>query len=66
MPKNNLVVDVKPRNESIIDILPKSLGLGAETTQSYSVILVASQYIGLPFLVTYPILGTVTQWGESG
>ena len=66
MPKNFAVVDVLPKNEPVIDVLPKNLKLSGELTQSYTVVINAGQYIGLPFLLTYTDAGTVTQFSESG
>ena len=68
MPKNSVVIDVIPKNEAVIDILPKNEAIDPlSATRSYNVVINAGQYMGLPFLLTYPAnLGTLTQWSESG
>ena len=66
MPKNYILIDEKPRNSSIIDTKPSIKGLTGELTQSYTVVINANQYIGLPFLLTYTDAGTMTQFSESG
>ena len=60
------MIDVKPKAGLMIDVKPKVGVLGENYTRSYSVVLAARQYIGLPFLLTYPNAGTVTQWSEVG
>ena len=56
-PQNESVKDILPRNESVIDVKPfmtdKGAGLQGETTRR-SVRILAGQYMGLPFLLTYP------------
>mgnify|MGYP001606328893 CR=1 FL=1 len=66
MPKNLAVIDTIPKNEPVTDVLPKNLKLSGELTLSYTVVINAGQYIGLPFLLTYRDTGTVTQFSESG
>ena len=66
IPLNERVIDVIPKNEAAIDVLPKNLKLSGELTQSYTVVINAGQYIGLPFLLTYTDAGTMTQFSESG
>lgn len=61
-PSNN-VEDIKPKNKSVEDI--KSLvsdGAVFETTVSKERTIAAGQYMGLPFLVTYPVNETFTAW----
>lgn len=66
-PKSNSVIDTKPQNLLIKDTKPNVLTFDPQTaTKSYQVVINASQYMGLPFLLTYPTAGTVTQWSEKG
>ena len=63
VPKNELVTDVLPKNQSVVDVKPSTrIDRMGETTQSYQQVISAGQYIGLPFLLTYPTAGTVTMW----
>ena len=65
--KNLGIVDVVPKNLSVKDVLPKNVAINPEsTTRSYNVTIGAGQYIGLPFLLTYPSQINTIQWSESG
>ena len=65
-PINWAVADIKPINQSIFDAKPmmsdRGAGLQGETTVSADRVLGAGQYMGLPFLLTYPTAGTITLW----
>ena len=66
-PKNGLVIDTKPQNSEIKDVRPNMLVINSQTaTRSYTVVINAGQYMGLPYLLTYPQSGTVIQWSEGG
>ena len=60
MPKSFIVEDIKPKNEAVIDILPKNLmGVGENLgDQLYEVVLGAGMYMGIP-PHTYPVAGPV-------
>ena len=62
-PKNLSVVDVKPSNFGVVDSKPKTtVGRYEEATRSYQQTISAGQYMGLPFLLTYRDVVTVTMW----
>lgn len=56
MPKNKAIVTQQPKNQRII----------GEFTNTFTVVLGAGMYMGLPFLLTYPSAITVIQGGEAG
>ena len=58
------IIDVKPKAGVMIDVKPKLGNLGENYTRSYQVVLSAGQPIGLLLTLTYPTIGTVTQWSE--
>ena len=64
-PKVSLIEDTKPKS-SIEDTKPKLSALAGNLTQSYQVIINAGQPIGLLLALTYPTIGTVTQFSEVG
>ena len=61
MPRNYIIEDIKPKNEAVIDVLPKNLmGVGESLgDQLYEVVLGAGMPIGLLLTLTYPSAGTV-------
>jgi len=70
MPKLSGVVDIRPKNLSVVDVKPnmtdKGSGLQGETTQSFSVAHTAGVLMLIIPFITYPSSGTETQWSESG
>jgi len=66
MPKLNKAINNKPNLERAVDVKPSLNSFGEDTsTRKFEVVLGAGQYIGLPYLLTYPAAGTVTQWSEN-
>lgn len=55
------LIDVKPKVGLMIDVKPKVGDFGKTQGRVYEVTLGASQYMGLPFLLTYPSAITVVQ-----
>lgn len=57
------IEDIKPKNQSVIDTRPLmsdgGAGVQGEIALRSTYLLGAGQYMGLPFLLTYPTIGTV-------
>ena len=66
VPKNRLVFDETPKNKLVFDEKPNLAGMKGEVTRSYNVTIGVGQYMGLPFLLTYPSAIDTIQWGDSG
>ena len=66
VPKNNLVFDEVPKNRLVFDEKPNTSNMKGEMTRSYNVTIGVGQYMGLPFLLTYPSAIDTIQWSESG